>query len=214
MAKNIETEITEALELTQRKGEDRQKFLGRMMKGGKGLPDKDWNALSEDAQKYINSLIEADDHNKAFPDLAAKSGGASGNTRGKTTSKENEDMATKNATSRGKTGGKGGGGGKAPARGGKEERASSGKNSKSEERTPAKRAASSGGSKPSGGKSNRRKIKEKVVSNPKITVEKLIDQFGGKDGLSDLSISSIRSDTLDTLRVADGAGYWKGGALE
>lgn len=63
------------------------------------------------------------------------------------------------------------------------------------------------------GPSKRRQIKAILVKKPSTPVDDLIAKFGGKGGLSELSITSMRSDTLDTLKVAAEAGFWKGPAL-
>lgn len=193
--KGIETELRETLDVHPGKTEDRQKFLGRLMKAGKTCHKDVWASLSEAAGKYANALIDAYDDEKAYPEPPDHNPGS-------TNEKETGDMA-KNAKSGNKSAGA------------KDTTKGSAKDA------PKKGAATaSPAKKPAAGKSSRAKIKEAIVKNPRITLEKLVDTYGtgknalGKDGLTELSIGSIRSDTLNTLRVADAAGCWKGPALD
>lgn len=196
--KSIIEELCDILDIEQRRNEDRQKFLLRLVTAAMDCSEETWESIPEPAQNWVNAAKEADEKKKEITDPEEPKG--SGNDR-----QRKEKETTEMATAKGKTGGRNG----------------AGKDKDEEKKVEAKKDDKKAGAKSAGkkeekkapakkGTSKRRSIKQLVVKSPGVSVEKLTNQFGGKDGLSDLTISSIRSDTLDTLRVADDAGFWKG----
>ena len=66
----IQTELVKATEVTAKRGEDRQEYLGRLMKGVADLNDKQWDGLSQDAQDWFNDAADAKNAKaKVLPDF-------------------------------------------------------------------------------------------------------------------------------------------------
>jgi ribosome maturation factor RimP len=63
MNSKIEKELSDAADVTAKRGEDRQDYLARLMKAVASLSDKAWEKLSEAAQDWFNDNAEA--RNKA-----------------------------------------------------------------------------------------------------------------------------------------------------
>jgi hypothetical protein len=67
----IEKELCEAAVVKEKKNEDRQKYLSRLMRAVSKLPDPEWEALSKEAQDWNNGAAEAHkagDELEDFPD--------------------------------------------------------------------------------------------------------------------------------------------------
>lgn len=54
----IEKELLEATDLGTKRGEDRQDFIARLMKGVAALDDKAWDGLSKPAQEWFNDAAD------------------------------------------------------------------------------------------------------------------------------------------------------------
>lgn len=61
----IEDEMADATEITLKRGEDRQDYLQRMVKGIAKLSDPDWEALSKEAKNWFNKCADIDNTNDA-----------------------------------------------------------------------------------------------------------------------------------------------------
>lgn len=55
----IETEILAVVKVKEKKGEDRQSYLDRLMRAVTKLPDDVWEGLSTDAQNWTNGAVES-----------------------------------------------------------------------------------------------------------------------------------------------------------
>lgn len=66
----IEKELVDVTEVKAKRGEDRQDFLGRVMKAVAELNDKEWDDLSQDAQDWFNDAADAKNAKaKTIPDF-------------------------------------------------------------------------------------------------------------------------------------------------
>lgn len=66
----IQKELVEVTELSTKRGEDRQDFLGRIVKAVANLSDKEWEGLSQEAQDWFNDAADAKNAKaKALPDF-------------------------------------------------------------------------------------------------------------------------------------------------
>lgn len=65
----IEQELVAATDVTAKRGEDRQDYLGRLAKAVNALDDKAFNALSEDADTWVNKAFDAIEAKKDIPDF-------------------------------------------------------------------------------------------------------------------------------------------------
>lgn len=162
-----------------------------------------WEALSEEAQEWINKAQTAADKKppKPLPPLVAKEEDAE--EEDTETEAEDEDEAEAD---------------EAEAEDEEEDDVTTKKKSKKkvvakkkvarEAETPKAKTAKKASARDNGGGkkaiSPRRQMKMLIVKKPTISVETLIEKFG--DQVSKLTITSIRSDTRDTLRVLVDAG--------
>ena len=209
----------------QKKGEDRQKFLARVIAGVGKLSDDEWEKLAktDGAQDWYNAATEADNAEKAIPDFPdakatvdedeaadddADDGAEDEEDEAaddaaddqEEDADEEEDVAPKK-TSSAKDGKK------KPVPAKKEAPV---KKSVKEAATPKKGAAAKkpAAAAPKKGTSMRRTLKMIIVKKPKMSVEDLIEALGkkGHTSPSKLTVSSIRSDTRDTMKVLVEAG--------
>jgi ribosome maturation factor RimP len=66
----IQAELLKATDLSTKRGEDRQDFLARLMKGVADLNDKQWDGLSQEAQDWFNDAADAKNAKaKTLPDF-------------------------------------------------------------------------------------------------------------------------------------------------
>ena len=66
----IQSELLKVTELSTKRGEERQDFLARLMKGVAELSDKDWDGLSQEAQDWFNDAADAKNAKaKVLPDF-------------------------------------------------------------------------------------------------------------------------------------------------
>lgn len=72
----IQAELLKATDLSTKRGEDRQDFLARLMKGVAELSDKSWEGLSQKAQDWFNDAADAKNAKAKtlpdFPDMEAE----------------------------------------------------------------------------------------------------------------------------------------------
>lgn len=77
MASKIEDEVLEATGISPKKGEDRADFLSRLtdyLDDNKKFTDKDYSALSDPAQKWVNSACTALGKKQDIPEFPAAEG--------------------------------------------------------------------------------------------------------------------------------------------
>lgn len=65
----IQKELCDAAEIDPKRDEERQAFLLRLAMAVNKLPDKVWDALSKDAQKWMNDAADAASAKKTLPDF-------------------------------------------------------------------------------------------------------------------------------------------------
>lgn len=199
----------------QKAGEDRAKFLARVMLAVQKLSDEEWEKLSaaEGAQDWYNEATEADNAGKAiadFPDAEAVGDAADeaveeedseddgGDDEGEETAEdedEEEETKPKKAAKAGK----------APAKAAKPAKAGKAEKPAKAEKAPAKAEKPAKAKK---GTSMRRALKRMIVKKPSRTVDDLIAALekAGYQTPSRLTITTIRADTRDTIKVLNEAG--------
>lgn len=181
----IETELLGAVKVPgKKKNESYQDYLTRLYRGTQECEQDVWDSLTTPVQDWANSCVAATNANKElpdFPDLETK----------------DDDMASKKAPA--KAGKKDdGAAAKAPAK-----NSGKGAAAKSSGKAPAAAKAAKSDNPPS----MRRVLKQIVVRDPAIAVDELIEKLKGKGfKASDVTVSSIRSDTRDTMKVLADAG--------
>ena len=191
----------------QKGGEDRQKFLLRLMLAVQKLPDEDWESLAQidGAQDWFNAATDADNAEKPvsdFPDVkaAAEADAEEDEDQGE---QENEDDQEEDEMA--KTAKKA----KPPAKGASAKKGAAAK--------PVKAAAKEADGKkkpaatPKKGTSMRRALKLTIVKRPKITADELVDalQKMGYKVPSRLTVNTMRSEMRDAIRVLNEAGLTK-----
>lgn len=205
----------------QKSGEDRQKFLLRLMMAVQGLPSDEndenykegkgtWEGIGAitGAQEWYNAAIDADNENppKPVPDFsdakpAEDEPEDEPETDGDAADSEVEDEAVStSARPKGKK--------KDDKAAGKKPAAKKAE-AKPEAKKKAEPAAKPAAAKaPKKGTSMRRALKMIVVKKPKITTDDLIEQLEKKGfkSPSKLTVTSIRADTRDTMKVLAEAG--------
>jgi hypothetical protein len=67
--KTVEDEVLDLLDMSPKKGEDRQEFLEAVVEASNDLTDKQWNTLSEEAQDWINAAAKAFNAKKDIVDF-------------------------------------------------------------------------------------------------------------------------------------------------
>jgi len=65
----LEVLITKALNIKAKAKEERQVFLGRIVDAADDMEDDDWDKLPKEAQKWINAATKAADSKKTIPDF-------------------------------------------------------------------------------------------------------------------------------------------------
>jgi len=182
----IESALLEATGVKpQKKNEDRQKYLIRLMMGVSKLPDEKWEDLEavEGAQDWYNNASDADNEEKELPDFADVEEEPEEEEEEAPPAKASKKQAKKPA--------------KKPAR--KVAKAPARKVAKA----PAKKAA------PSKKKiSARRELKLMVVKQPQITTDEIIARLEKKGYTppSRITVTTTRSETRDTMRVIKASG--------
>lgn len=94
----IEKELTGATEVSAKRGEERQDYLKRLAKAVNELDDKTFNALSEEADAWVNSAfdaLEAKEDIPDFPDAAADEAPSGRRRRGGDEATTKEDAEPK-----------------------------------------------------------------------------------------------------------------------
>ena len=174
----IEKELLEASALKPKKKEERQAYLTRLMRAVAALKDPEWEALSGESQDWVNGAAEfhkAGDEIVDFADYVEEDY----NPRPSDEPVDEEEEAP--VVAKGKNG----------------------KEPKAEKEKPAKEVAKAPVNANPGRKvSACHTIKKMVVQNPTITVAELSEQLKDQGlKVSDVTISTLRSDLRDTLRV-------------
>jgi hypothetical protein len=67
---NVYDELTGALKLSQKKGEDDQAHLRKLVEKVNELSDKEWEGLSRKAQAWVNSAVDAVEAQEDIPEPA------------------------------------------------------------------------------------------------------------------------------------------------
>lgn len=214
---NIENVLLKATgQKPLKKGEDRQKYLLRIaLAANDKLNEKEWDALGADAgvQDWVTEAVVADNEEKTikdFPDLENEEsededdGGSEepvddGDEDPDDTEPEEGDEEEEMKTAK-KPGGKKPAA-KAPAKPAKPD------TKKTDAKKPAGKSTSGGVKKIS----MRRALKQMVVKSPKLSVDDLIERLEkkGYDKPSKVTITTIRADTRDTIKVLNEAGLAK-----
>lgn len=209
----------------QKKGEDRQKYLLRVaLAANDKLSEEEWDQLEAEAgvQDWVTAAVKADNEEKTikdFPDLESEESeddveaeepvddsGEDPDT-GEDEPEEGEEDEVKTTK---KSGGGKKPAAKAPAKKTEAKKPDTKKTeAKKSEAAPAKKAAA--GKSTSGGVkkiSMRRALKQMVVKSPKLSVDDLIERLEkkGYDKPSKVTITTIRADTRDTIKVLNEAG--------
>lgn len=224
----------------QRRDEDRQKYLIRLMVGVVNISDEDWAALEAEpgVQEWYNSATDADNAKKPVPDFPDLEVGEAeeddaesdepeedqedaGEEHGEpeedvveedqTPSKKAPKPAAKPAATPSKKAAAGNGAAKGKVPAGKASAKPAGKAApapaKAKPAPAPKPAAAPKAAAPKKGTSARRVLKLHLAKKPSASTEELagvLEKKGLK--LSDLSISSIRADTRDTIKALNEAG--------
>lgn len=186
----------------QASGEARQRFLVRVMMGVQKLPDEEWTALEaiDGAQDWYNAATDADNAEKDLPDFpdvedAEEEQDDQEDDGAGDEPEEGEQVETK------------------PKKAAKKAKSAKVVKAANEEKVnkaaakPAKEKAAKA-PKSEKGMSMRRALKMIVIKKPKLAVDDLIEQLEkkGYKTPSKLTVTSIRSDTRDTIRVLNDAG--------
>jgi hypothetical protein len=215
----------------QGKTEARQKFLTRTVKAVVALDDDAWEGLekTKGAQDWANAAIEADNTGKEiddFPDLENEaededveeaSGDASEDDVSEADEEdpdeqsEEDEVKPKSAKGGGKPAAKKSDDKPAKITAKKPEPKKPGaKKAEAEKPTKAAPEKKAAGKRASGAPSARRVVKMMIIKKPRSTADELQEALKKKGlTLSDLSVSSIRADTRDTIRALNEAGVTK-----
>lgn len=183
----IELELQAATKIVQKKNEDPQKYLLRLMLAVTKLLDPEWEALSTESQEWVNCAAEIARTNKTdglkFGDKGYKELEDFPDFEDVVDIKEDDDVNEEATVDN------------------EEEPVKPKK-----EKPQAKQEAKSEKAETSSGAPRKvsacHMIKKLVVKKPKITVAELSEKLKA-DGLkvSDVTIATLRSDLRDTLRV-------------
>jgi hypothetical protein len=210
----IEEILSAATEITQEKGEDRQAYLTRLHDAATELDESGWDDLGEPAQLWVNKATKAEQANKEIPEfpdveptdddeeeeVEEEAAEEEADTESDSEESNEEDDVTDTDTETEKPPKK-----KPAPKAAKPAAKKAAAPKAAAKEKPAKKAVKAdGGSKAT---SARRLLKQFVVKKPSITVDDLMER-AKKAGhkLSDIYISSLRSDTRDTLKVAKECG--------
>lgn len=206
----IEEELLEATgEKPQGKKESNQDYYARLVEAVQDLKDADWDKLSDAAQEWVNdgaTAIKKDKDIDDFPDAEAPASDEGDDDRGSDDTgddddagedaddddkKEDDDVAKKSKK----------GGGKS-----KPDKAAS--KAKDDDK-PAKSAKAKGGKEKKPGAQVM--IKKLVIKDPEMSTEKIAAKLDAAGvSATPSAISTIRSGTLQTLRLVKELGLPKG----
>lgn len=192
----IEKELLDVTKMKPKKGEDQQAYLHRLIGVVQDLKDEEWEALSNEAQTWVNDGAEAIKKNgneaeiEPFPDAEepADEESAQDDSTTETESEQEESVDTKSKAKA-----------KPAAKSAAKPKAAAAKPAeKAKEKKPA------AGPKATGIKVQ---IKKMVLKKPTISVDEIEERLG-KDGTkpSRLTISAIRSEFRHSLFVLRDAG--------
>ena len=97
----IQAEVLKATDTSTKRGEDRQEFLARVMKAISALEDKEWEALSQEAQDWFNDAADAKNAKAKqlpdFPDLEPETKDEEEKTKSRRAAAKEEAEPTKPA---------------------------------------------------------------------------------------------------------------------
>lgn len=188
----------------QKKNEDRQVYLLRLaVAASDKLSDDEWDSLeaTDGAQEWVNAAVESDNGKKPisdFPDLESSA------------DSEEDDEGDEETTAPSKSTGKKAAGEKAVQTSSPAKKSS--KKTDTSEAAPSSAKAKTKTAPPAEGKksgkvSMRRALKQIVIKKPKLGVDDLIEQLvkKGYDQPSRLTVTTIRADTRDTIKVLNEA---------
>lgn len=184
----IMDELLKATGIKAPKDPNDQQFLTKLWKAVDGLADADWDKIGNKAQAWSNAAataVKKEEDIKPFPDLSDPEGGDQ-------TEAEGDDQVAKKAAK------------KAPAKAAPAKKAAPAP-AKKAAAAPAKKAAAKNGDKPK--KSMLRAVREMICKKPELTTEQLVKKLedAGYDA-SATTIGTIRSDTRNTLKIAQELG--------
>lgn len=206
----------------QRSGENRQKYLIRVMTAVQKLPDDQWEELAatEGAQAWCNAAIEADNEKKDIPDFPDAEAAAE-EEEPDTNDDEDSDDAEEDSdgdaeeeavTTKAKTA-KTAKTTKAKAAKTKPKQAvkASGKKAANGLDQPAKAAKPAAKPAAAGlarAKGVKQVIKQLVIKNPRLTVDEILERIAKKNlpTPSRLTVSTFRADTRGTIKVMNELG--------
>ena len=183
MTSAIETELCEATSVKQRKNEDTQKYLKRLVLGVNKLEDGDWTGLSNDAQNWANELTTAEKEGQTLPDFPDAE-----------EEQPTEAAAAENGADSAAESGADGESGEtaAPAR---------------VRRTTTAKAAKEPAPKKERVQSMSNTLKNFIIDDPSISVEDLIEKLKGAGHKpTEITVATIRSDFRNALKVLKGRG--------
>lgn len=201
----------------QKKGEDMQTYLVRLaVAASEKLSDEDWDLLEKTpgAQEWVNAAIKADNAEKdveGFPDRededAEVGDGDPADDAADANAEVDDDPETEEDAEVDKPAKKSGA--QAPAK--KPAAAPTKKPAakKDADKTPAKKTVAPAKKAAASGKpSMRRTLKIMVVKKPQLDADELIAKLKDKGygDVSRLTVTTIRADTRDTIRVLQEAG--------
>lgn len=203
----IEAEILALVGLKPRK--DRAAHLVAMLTAVSKVSDAEWKGLSEDAQNWYNAAQPFYNDGKPLPDFPDIDQGATEPAGASSNSEETDVTASKKAAKPAtgkKTAPK-------PSAGAAKKVAAAAKTvAASKPAKPAPTAKTNGATPRSSGEEGAPTlIRRAVIDNPSITSAEIVDEFKRKGiKCSNLTVSSIRSATVSTLRMLKEKGHLKG----
>ena len=193
----------------QKSNEDRQKYLTRLALAASKLPDDEWEELGavEGVHAWGNAAIEADNNKEPIEDFPDAEAGDEVKDEDVEADADADDGESEKEEKVKKPAKKSAAAGKAPAAKSAKKAVNGGKPAEKAAKAakPEKPAPKAKAVKPA---SMRRTLKMIVIKRPKMPVDELIEALEKKGfkSPSKLTVTSIRSDTRDTMKVLNDAG--------
>jgi len=234
MAKvSIEEELLEATGIKgPKKGEDLQDYFGRLIDAVQDLKDPEWDKIGDPAQKWVNAgatSIKAKEEIENFPDAEppaeeedppARTSRRGGKDKEDDAEAEAEDPPARGRRNARRGRGDADEGADAEAGDGAEDETETEEESVASKRSAKKsgsRAAAKSDKRPAAKEAKDKKpgaqltIKQLIIRNPKLSSEDVVEKLKAKGLKATLSaVSTIRSGTLQTLRLVKELGMPKG----
>jgi hypothetical protein len=210
----IKTELMKAANAKEKKGEDFQAFAKRLTGLVQALPDDSWDKLSKNAQDWVNEAATAINAKKDIPNIDdAEDEKGEGEDADADTGEEEEVATSKKSAKNGKKGAASKKGATTATKNGNGKNAKAGASSKKDDEPMAttKKEAAKPATRSSGKGGAQVAIKTAVIKDPKATTESIVNALK-KKGLEPTiaAVSTIRSGTLQTLRLVKDLGMPKG----